>query len=81
MLVKAYPTNGAKQYLQILQLAAIGKESDVQIALELLIEAKSIPSLLEVESLLKASIAPKIIEVKIKTSSLSDYDSLLKMAA
>jgi hypothetical protein len=80
MLVKAYPTNGAKQYLQILQLAAIGKESDVQLALELLIEAKSIPSLLEVASLLKASIAPKIIEVKIKTSSLRDYDSLLKMA-
>jgi hypothetical protein len=81
ILIKAYPTNGVKQYLQILQLAAIGNESDVQLALELLIEANTMPNLLEVESLLKASDKPEIIAIKIKPASLADYDSLLKISA
>jgi hypothetical protein len=80
-LIKSYPTNGVKQYLQILELAAIGKESEVKLALELLIECGTIPSFLEVQSLLKASDKPQIIEVKINPASLSDYDKLLKKVA
>jgi hypothetical protein len=81
MLIKSYPTNGVKQYLQILQLAAIGKESDVQLALELLIASKTIPSLLEVRSLLNTADKPQVIEVKINPASLADYDLLIKNAA
>jgi hypothetical protein len=81
MLIKSYPINGVKQYLQILQLAAIGKESDVQLALELLIASEIIPSLLEVQSLLNTTDKPQVIEVKINPASLADYDLLIKNAA
>jgi len=80
MLIKHYPVNGTKQYLQILQLAAIGSESEVEIALELLINNKVIPSYEEVQELLKTS---KVVvsDVKITLPSLEDYDSLLSVVA
>lgn len=80
MLIKHYPVNGTKQYLQILQLAAIGSESEVEIALELLINNKVAPSYEEVQELLKSS---KVVvsDVKVTLPSLEDYDSLLSVVA
>lgn len=80
MLIKHYPVNGTKQYLQILQLAAIGSESEVEIALELLINNKAAPSYEEVQELLKSS---KVVvsDVKVTLPSLEDYDSLLSVVA
>jgi hypothetical protein len=81
LLVQHYPVNGAKQYLQILQLAAIGSEINVQLALELLINSHSVPSLAEVETLLKVPYSPQTIDINIIDPSLSDYDLLLNLAA
>ena len=81
MLVEQYPVNGSKQYLKILLLAAIVSESDVQLALELLIANNSVPNLAAVEELIKTSHKPHAAEVKIETPSLCAYDSLFNMAA
>ena len=80
LLTKHYPVNGTKQYLQILQLAAICSESEVEAALDLLINNKVIPSYEEVQELLKS---PKAIvsDVEVTLPSLADYDSLLTVAA
>jgi len=80
LLIKYYPVNGTKQYLQILQLAAIGSESEVEAALDLLVNNKVTPSHEEVQELLKS---PKAIasDVKVTSPSLADYDSLLTIAA
>jgi hypothetical protein len=78
-LIKAYPINGAKQYLQILQLAAIGSESEVSTALDILITNKVIPSYSEVQELINAS-KQQSPEVKIILPSLTEYDSLLTVA-
>jgi hypothetical protein len=79
MLIKNYPVNGVKQYLQILQLAAIGSEVEVETALELLIDSKVTISFAGVQELLKTS-APSV-EVKVITPSLAEYDSLLTKIA
>jgi hypothetical protein len=79
MLIKNYPVTGVKQYLQILQLAAIGNERDVETALELLIDNKVTISFVEVQELLKSSVKP--VEVKVITPSLEEYDSLLTQVA
>lgn len=80
MLIQHYPVNGTKQYLQILQLAAIGSENEVEIALELLINNKVAPSYKEVQELVKSS---KVVvsDVKVTLPSLEDYDSLLSVVA
>lgn len=82
-LIKIYPVNGVKQYLQILQLAATGSESDVQTALELLAVNNITPSLIEVQELVQASRKlPKqaITELHITPPSLGEYDLLLNIA-
>jgi hypothetical protein len=80
LLIKNYPVNGTKQYLQILQLAAIGSESEVETALDLLVSNKTVPSYDEVQELLKAS-KPSISDVKVISPSLDEYDSLLTRVA
>jgi hypothetical protein len=80
MLIKHYPVNGTKQYLQILQLAAIGSESEVEIALELLINNKVVPSYEEVQELLK-TFKVVVSDVKVTLPSLEDYDTLLTVVA
>ena len=53
-LIKNYPINGTKQYLQILQLAAIGSESEISTALDILINNKVVPSYNEVQELINS---------------------------
>lgn len=79
LLIKNYPVNGVKQYLQILQLAAIGSQSEVDTALELLIANKLMPSFVEVQELLKSKVPS--VEVKVTLPTLDDYDSLLTKVA
>ena len=84
MLIKHYPINGAKQYLQILQLAAIGSESEVQKVIALLIANNKTRVLTEVRDLLEVSNQTKnksIPEVKVIAPSLGDYDLLLNAVA
>ena len=80
LLIKNYPVNGTKQYLQILQLAAIGSENEVETALDLLISNKIVPSFDEIQGLLKTS-KPLVSDVKVASPSLDEYDSLLTVAA
>lgn len=79
LLIKNYPVNGVKQYLQILQLAAIGSQSEVDTALELLIANKLMPSFVEVQELLKSKLPE--VAVTVTLPSLDDYDSLLTKVA
>ena len=82
-LIKRYPVNGVKQYLQILQLAATVSEDDVKAALELLANNNNTPSFAEVHGLVKASNKLQrqaIVEVHITPPSLGDYDLLLNIA-
>jgi hypothetical protein len=82
-LIKRYPVNGVKQYLQILQLAATVNEDDVKTALELLASNNNTPSFAEVHGLVKASNKLQrqaIVKVHITPPSLGDYDLLLNIA-
>ncbi len=85
MLVAHYPVNGAKQYLKILQLAAIGSESEVQAILEQMIASGKAPSFAEVEEQIKSKSKARnmsaISGVKIIAPNLKCYDSLLQSAS
>jgi len=82
MLVAHYPVNGTKQYLKILQLAALGSESEVQSILEQIIANGKTPSFTEVDEQIRINYKDRnmsaIAEVKITTPSLEVYDALLQ---
>jgi hypothetical protein len=84
MLVAHFPVNGAKQYLQILQLAAIGSESEVQTILEQMMALNKAPSFVEVEEQIKGSHKDRnmsiISGVKVIAPNLAVYDELLQTA-
>lgn len=84
MLVKHYPVNGVKQYLQILELAAMGSESKVEEILDHLIKSGKTPVFIDVEEEVKLhnrSInSPLISAVKIIAPTLESYDLLIKNA-
>jgi hypothetical protein len=75
-LIERYPEQGSKQYLQILQLAAIGSESEVEAALDILLQAKTTPQLSIVKELL---IEPsfQVPIVNVDAPVLGQYDLLL----
>ena len=75
-LFKHYPSNCNKQYLKILQLAAIGSENEVESALKILLRSKIIPNLDKVKELLHIT-NYSIPQVKVNMPVLSNYDSLL----
>jgi hypothetical protein len=85
MLVAHFPVNGAKQYLKILQLAAIGSESEVQSILEQMIASGKTPNFTEVEEQIRSKSKLKnmsaIAAVKILAPNLKCYDSLLQSAS
>jgi hypothetical protein len=84
MLVKHYPVHGTKQYLQILELAAMGSENEVERILGRLIKSGKTPSFIEIEEQIKLhnrSVNSSLISaVKIITPALESYDLLLKNA-
>jgi len=77
ILKETNETSADKNYLQLLHLAAIGSESEVCLAIEMLIEDNIIPMALEVKKLVesKLGITPQI---KVQVPRLNDYDSLLQ---
>ena len=83
VLVAHFPVNGTKQYLKILQLAAIGSESEVQNILEQIISSGKTPSFMEVEERLKDQSKARnmsiISGIKITAPNLKCYDALLQM--
>ena len=71
-----HPASAPKKYLKILQLAAIGHENEVALALDCLFEQGLIPSVEEVKSLIDCLETP-IPQVQVDPPELSSYDSLL----
>lgn len=75
-LLAEEPTQAPKTYLKILQLAAIGNENEISLALELLLENQQVPTVESVESFLENK-NPEIPQVEVMEAELSGYDSLL----
>ena len=75
-LIEYYPEQGNKLYLQILQLAAIGSEREVEIALNKLLQAKAVPQLSKVKELL-VDPSFKVPTVNVNAPALDQYDLLL----
>ena len=79
-LVEHSPTGGHKQYLKVLQLAAITCEGEVATALEVLLEADQLPLPESLKTLLDlpCNVPPK---VNVDPPTLGDYDELLHVFA
>jgi transposase len=76
-LLAATPTKADAQYLRLLHLAASTSESEVELAIKLLLEGGATPTFEAVRELAgssKPSPAPTIVKA---TIDLSDYDTLL----
>lgn len=75
-LVAQRPERADKVYLAILNLAAMGSEQDVEVALELLLVGGGTPSLESVKELTRVS-AGALPEILIPVPDLFSYDELL----
>lgn len=75
-LVAGEIEKGEREYLRVLHLAAMGSESEVAMALELLLEEGHVPDAEAVKSLLKPA-APSYPTVSIPAPNLADYNALL----
>ena len=75
-MVAENPTHGHKHYLQVLNLAAIGNEHDVSMALQSLIERNALPNA-EAIKLLLGITASSVPMVNITQPQLATYDALL----
>lgn len=79
-LIKTHPVNGTKQYLQILHLAAVNSESEVEAAITVLMEDKIIPTTNKIKDLLYIKSQEKV-EVHVDQPMVNQYDSLLELIA
>ena len=79
-LIKTYPVNGTKQYLQILHIAAINSESEVDAAISILMEDKITQTVNRVKELLYIKSQAKV-EVHVDKPVVKQYDSLLELVA
>lgn len=79
-LIKTHPVNGTKQYLQILHLAAVNSESEVEVAISLLMEGKITPTINSIKELLYIKSQEKIV-VHVDQPVAKQYDSLLELVA
>ena len=79
-LIKTHPVNGTKQYLQILHLAAVNSESEVEAAITVLMEDKIIPTTNKIKDLLYIK-SQKKVEVHVDQPMVNQYDSLLELIA
>lgn len=76
LLLMEDESNADKEYLRILNQAAMGSEADVATALQLLIEQNQVPTNERVKGL--CSIALDVPKVTVLKPDLSKYDNLLK---
>ena len=77
-LLNKHYESGHKHYLKILQYAAETSETEVAVALELLISSATLPTIEQVKMLVARPIQ-EVPEVEINQPHLSDYDRLLCM--
>jgi hypothetical protein len=79
-LIKTHPANGTKQYLQILHLAAVNSESEVESAIIILSESGITPTIKQVRDLLDSKSQQKVV-VHVDQPTVKQYDSLLELVA
>jgi hypothetical protein len=79
-LIKTHPVNGTKQYLQILHLAAVNSESEVEAAISILMEGQITPTINRIKELLYIKSQEKIV-VHVDQPVVKQYDSLLELVA
>lgn len=79
-LIKTYPVNGTKQYLQMLHLAAVNNESEVEAAISILMEGNIAPTINKIKELLYIKSQEKIV-VHVDQPVVKQYDSLLESVA
>ena len=70
-------TKADLEYLRVLHLAASTMESEVEVALECLLEAGTVPLSIEVKELVVPR-RPEIPDLAEPTPNLEDYDNLLQ---
>ena len=78
VLKQKRPERADKEYLSILHLAAKGSEQDVEAALNVLVEAKELPSYNAVKELVREEYPSALPEVFIPAPELFSFDILLK---
>ncbi len=76
-LCRSHPQRADQHYLRLLHLAANSSETEVEIALALLLEAGTVPTHEVVRSLVRPCERPAIPEVTSGVVDLSLYDQLL----
>jgi len=79
LLEALYPGRGHKQYLKILELAAMESETAVEAALHRLMSRDGEPlSFVAVKEIVQSALAPSAVrDVRVEQIQLSDYDVLL----
>lgn len=80
-LAKKRPERADKEYLAILNLAAMSSEQDVEAALAMLLEAERLPLLAAVQELVRDTRPNEIPELFIAAPDLCSYDALLSHLA
>lgn len=78
-LAKGRPERADKEYLSVLNLAAMGSEQDVEAALATLLEAKELPLLSAVRELVQGDYSGEVPSVHIPAPDLCSYDVLLSL--
>lgn len=76
-LTKRRPERADKEYLSILNLAAMGSEQDVEVALAALLEAGQLPLFITVRELVTTDCPSEVPCVFIPAPELTSYDVLL----
>lgn len=76
-LRKDWPKRADQEYVRILHLAATTSEAEVETALTLLLEARTLPTCVAVRDLVKLPHQQEIPQIQIPTVDLSAYDQLI----
>jgi hypothetical protein len=76
-LRREWPKRAETEYVRILHLAATTSEAEVETALALLLEARTLPTCVAVRDLVKLPHQQEIPQIQIPTVDLSPYDQLL----
>jgi hypothetical protein len=76
-LMRQWPKRANQEYVRILYLAATTSEADVETALSLLLEARTVPRFVAVRDLVKLPPEQEIPQIQVPTVDLSPYDQLI----
>jgi hypothetical protein len=76
-LKREWPKRAETEYVRILHLAATTSESEVETALALLLESRTVPTFVAVGDLVKLPVAPVVPQIQAPLLDLSPYDQLI----